>query len=104
MIFKTNFFSSMVGPLLLTSNSLETKIHQCTTADKVSDFSKGFFSNVSSKLSKLIGFKSFSFRIPTNPMDQFQRSADFYKRFPQLRPTFNDSGSIYNLVKLIKPI
>ncbi|MGB7127510.1 MAG: hypothetical protein WBD50_00260 [Candidatus Rhabdochlamydia sp.] len=100
MIFKANFFSSMVGPSLLTS----TKIHQCTTTDKVSDFSKGFFSNVFSKLSKLMGFKSFSFRISKNLMDQFQRSADFYKRFPQLRPTFNDSGSIYNLVKLIKPI
>ncbi|VHO02631.1 hypothetical protein [Candidatus Rhabdochlamydia sp. T3358] len=102
MIFKTNFFSNMAGPSLLASNPLGM-VHPCTT-NKVSDFSRGFFSNIFSNLSKIMGFKSFSSRIPKNLMDQFQRSADFYKRFPQLRPTFNDSGSIYNLVKLIKPI
>ncbi len=92
----------MVGASLLTSIPSK-KIHPCTT-NKVSDFSKGFFSNVFSKLSKLMGFKFFSFRIPKNLMDQFQRSADFYKRFPQLRPTLNDSGSIYNIVKHFKLI
>lgn len=102
MIFKTNFFSNMAERPLLSFPGI-TRVHPCTT-NKVSGFAGGFFSNIFSHLSKIMGFKSFSFRIPTNLMNQFQRSADFYKRFPQLRPTFSDSGSIYNMVKLIKPI
>lgn len=102
MIFKTNFFSNMAGRSLLSFPEI-TKVHPCTT-NKVNGYVGGFFSNIFSHLSKIMGFKSFSFRIPTNLMKQFQRSTDFYKRFPQLRSTFNDSGSIYNMAKLIKPI
>ncbi|PWU15331.1 MAG: hypothetical protein C5B45_02855 [Chlamydiae bacterium] len=102
MIFKTNFFSNMAGMPLLSFPGI-IKVHPCTT-NKVSGFAGGFFSNICSHLSKIMGLKSFSFRIPANLMNQFQRSADFYKRFPQLHPTFHDSGSTYTMVKLIKPI
>ncbi|HEV3269827.1 MAG TPA: hypothetical protein VGZ69_04175 [Candidatus Rhabdochlamydia sp.] len=103
MDFKINF-SSMVGKPLLTNSSslprITRSVQECTT-NKVNGFAGGFFSRVFSNLSKTMGFTSFSFRIPTSLMDQFQRSADFYKKFPQLRPTFSDSGSIYN-IKLFK--
>jgi hypothetical protein len=94
----------MVGKPLLTNSSslprITRSVQECTT-NKVNGFAGGFFSRVFSNLSKTMGFTSFSFRIPTSLMDQFQRSADFYKKFPQLRPTFSDSGSIYN-IKLFK--
>jgi hypothetical protein len=83
--------------LLASSSSGNIGSFHPYTTNKVSGFVWNFFS-------KIMRFKSFSFRIPTNLMNQFQQSADFYKRFPQLCPTFNDSGSIYNMVKLIKPI
>ncbi|MFI0478385.1 MAG: hypothetical protein ACH349_04600 [Candidatus Rhabdochlamydia sp.] len=100
MIFEIIFFNMPGKPLLTKSSSfpgITRRAHEYTT--KVNDFAGGFFSRLSSKL----GFGSFSFRIPKNLIDQFQRSADFYKRFPQLRPTFNEIGSIYN-IKLLNPI
>ncbi|MGL4540192.1 MAG: hypothetical protein ACRCU0_04370 [Candidatus Rhabdochlamydia sp.] len=104
MTFKTGFFSNMVGRSTLANSMLAARnglsSFQGTkssefTANKTHHLAGGLFSKL---------FQSFSFRIPKNLMNQFYQSADFYKRFPQLRPTFSDSSLVYKVMKLFKPI
>lgn len=101
--------ASMVGRPGLANHSplfLGTK-NKAFTVNKTNHLAGSFFSQVFN----VMGFKSFSFHIPKTLMDQFYRSVSFYKRFPQLRPKFRDSSSIYspsidNIIKakLFKPI
>lgn len=109
MTFKTGFFSNMVGRSTLANSMLAARNglssfqgirNSESTANKTHHLAGGLFS----KLFNIMGCKSFSFRIPKNLMNQFYQSADFYKRFPQLRPTFSDSSLVYKVMKLFKPI